>query len=101
MVSMSSSGPNGFVRYSAAPAAKPTARSLSLSWAVSMTIGIPLVSSELLSSRQTSNPFGPEPMSTSRSMRSGCSARATSRAFCPFSASRIVQPCVDRVIRTI
>src|SRR5258708_2801019 len=40
MVSMSSSGPNGLVRYCAAPAAKPTARSLSLSWAVSITVGM-------------------------------------------------------------
>src|SRR5258708_2928204 len=101
IVSMSSSGPNGFVRYCAAPAANPTARSLSLSCAVSITIRMFFVSSEALSPPQPPHPFGPGPMSTSRSMRSGFSARASSRAFWPFSASRIVQPWVDRVMRTI
>jgi hypothetical protein len=75
----------GFVRKSSAPTSMPLTRSVAGSSAVTMTTGRSRVASSARSRRQTSYPLI-SGITTSRSTRSGCSARTSSRATAPDGA---------------
>ena len=77
---------NGFDRKSSAPASSPRMRSSGVSSAVTMITGMCAVSSVAFSAAQTAKPSMSGIITSSITM-SGCSERASSSAWVPFSAT--------------